>query len=415
MQVTMQHAERLTLAERREFLAASNTRSFAGAGRRQIYGLVEHTWRAQQYLGLAKKDKGIVRRYLAKISGRNLPQITRLIRCYRQSGAVKPAAPRRRHRFPTRYTRADIALVATVDAAHEGLSGPALRHILEREYKVYGKAEYQRLASLSASHIYNLRRTAVYREHHVHHTKTRARGVSIGERRKPDPRGQPGYLRVDTVHQGDTETHHGLYHINAVDTVTQWQVVGCCETISEAHLIPVVEAMLHQFPFRIRGFHSDNGSEFLNHRVEKLLNKLLVTEFTKSRAHRTTDNALVEGKNGAVVRKHIGHEPIAAEHAGELQRFYTAHFNPYLNYHRPCGFATVEVGDNGKRQCRYRLEDYRTPYEKLLSLDEWEDHLKEGIRAAFIEQQAQRLSDTECALRMQAVKRKLLAQCRSRW
>ena len=140
MQVTMQHAERLTLAERREFLAASNTLSFAGAGRRQIYGLVEHTWRAQQYLGLAKKDKGIVRRYLAKISGRSLPQITRLIRCYRQSGAVKPAAPRRRHRFPTRYTRADIALVATVDAAHEGLSGPALRHILEREYKVYGKA-----------------------------------------------------------------------------------------------------------------------------------------------------------------------------------------------------------------------------------------------------------------------------------
>ena len=206
-----------------------------------------------------------------------------------------------------------------------------------------------------------------------------------------------------------------VYHINAVDTVTQWQVVGCCETISEAHLIPVLEAILHQFPFRVRGFHSDNGSEFLNRRVEKLLNKLLVSEFTKSRAHRTTDNALVEGKNGAVVRKHIGHEPIAAEHATELQRFYTAHFNPYLNYHRPCGFATLEVSDNGKRRRRYRLEDYRTPYEKLLSLDEWEDHLKEGISAALLEQQARRMSDTECALRMQAIKRKLLAECRSRW
>ena len=180
-------------------------------------------------------------------------------------------------------------------------------------------------------------------------------------------------------------------------------------------MIPVLEAILHQFPFRVRGFHSDNGSEFLNRRVEKLLNKLLVSEFTKSRAHRTTDNALVEGKNGAVVRKHIGHEPIAAEHATELQRFYTAHFNPYLNYHRPCGFATLEVSDNGKRRRRYRLEDYRTPYEKLLSLDEWEDHLKEGISSALLEQQARRMSDTECALRMQAIKRKLLAQCRSRW
>ena len=112
--------------------------------------------------------------------------------------------------------------------------------------------------------------------------------------------------------------------------------------------MPVLEAILHQFPFRIRGFHSDNGSEFLNYKVQQLLNKLLVPEFTKSRANRTTDNALVEGKNGAVVRKHIGHEPIAARHAGQVQRFYMADFNPYLNYHRPCGFATIELSDNGQ-------------------------------------------------------------------
>ncbi len=412
MQVTMQHAERLTRAEMREFLSASSALSFAGTGRKQIYGLIEGVLRAQKYLGLAKKDKGIVRRYLVKISGLSVAQITRLIARWRQRGVVQPRASRR-HRFPRRYRADDIARLAVVDAAHEGLSGPALRHILKREYHVYGKADYQRLAAISASHIYNLRRTRAYRQHHVHHTKTRASGVSIGERRKPQPRGQPGYLRVDTVHQGDSDSHKGIYHINAVDTVTQWQIVGCCETISEAHLLPVLEAILHQFPFRIRGFHSDNGSEFLNHKVEKLLNKLLVAEFTKSRANRTTDNALVEGKNGAVVRKHIGHEPIAARHADEVQRFYTADFNPYLNYHRPCGFATVELSDNGKRRRRYRLEDYRTPYEKLLSLKDWESCLKDGISAARLEQQARRMSDTECALRMQQRKTKLLDACRS--
>ena len=168
------------------------------------------------------------------------------------------------------------------------------------------------------------------------------------------------------MHQGDTDSSKGLYHINAVDTVTQWEVVGCCQTISEAHLKPVLEALLHQFPFLVRGFHSDNGSEFLNYRVARLLEKMRVEEFTKSRAHRSTDNALVEGKNGAVVRKHIGHEPIAAEHAEKLQCFYAADFNPYLNYHRPCGFATVETASNGKRRRRYRLADYRTPCEKLL-------------------------------------------------
>jgi hypothetical protein len=69
---------------------------------------------------------------------------------------------------------------------------------------------------------------------------------------------------VDTVHQGDRENTKGVYHINAVDEVTQWQVVGAVAHIGEAWLMPVLEAMLEQFPFVIRGFHSDNGSEFIN-------------------------------------------------------------------------------------------------------------------------------------------------------
>ena len=195
--------------------------------------------------------------------------------------------------------------------------------------------------------------------------------------------------------------------------MTQWQVVGCTETISERHLIPVLEAMLHQFPFRILGFHCDNGSEFLNHTVVKLLNRLLVEEFTKSRAYRTTDNALVEGKNGAVVRKQMGHGPIASEHAEALQRFYTAQFNPYLNFHRPCGFATTITNGRGKRQRKYRPQDYRTPYEKLKSLPDWEKSLKEGITPALLERQATAKTDTEAARQMQKAKLALLARCRS--
>jgi len=194
--------------------------------------------------------------------------------------------------------------------------------------------------------------------------------------------------------------------------VTQWQVVGCVETISEQHLIPVLEAMLHQFPFRILGFHCDNGSEFLNHTVVKLLNKLLVEEFTKSRAYRTTDNALVEGKNGAVVRKQIGYGPIASEHAEALQKFYAAYFNPYLNFHRPCGYATVTTNARGKRKRTYRHKDYRTPYEKLRSLPEWEKCLKSGITAESLQNKAAAMSDTEAARRMQKAKLALLARCR---
>jgi len=205
-----------------------------------------------------------------------------------------------------------------------------------------------------------------------------------------------------------------LYHLNAIDTVTQWEIVGCVETISERHLLPVLEAMLHQFPFRILGFHCDNGSEFINHQVAALLNKLLVEEFTKSRAYRTTDNALVEGKNGAVVRKHIGYGAIDSTHAEPMQRFYTAHLNPYLNYHRPCGFATIQRGDGGRKKRIYLAGSYQTPYEKLSSMANWQQYLKEGISPKVLQQQALRMSDTEAARQMRKAKLELLEKCRGK-
>jgi hypothetical protein len=240
---------------------------------------------------------------------------------------------------------------------------------------------------------------------------TRPSPVSIGERRKPDPQGRPGFLRVDTVHQGDWDGAKGVYHINSVDAVTQWEIVGCVSKISEQHLLPVLEAMLHQFPFRILGFHADNGSEYINHLVAGLLEKLLI-EFTKSRASRSQDNALVEGKNGAVVRKHIGYGHIAGEHAEALQKFYTAHLNPYLNFHRPCGFATVSLDARGKRSRKYKAQDYATPYEKLKSLPAAIQYLKPNIGFAQLDRQAMAMSDTECAIKMGAAKAKLLRQCK---
>jgi len=168
--------------------------------------------------------------------------------------------------------------------------------------------------------IYNLRKSRTYRQKRIFYQKTRPIRVAIGERRRPDPRGQPGYLRIDTVHQGDLDGVKGLYHINAIDEVTQFQVVGAPAYISEAWLIPVLEAMLRQFPFHIRGFHSDNGSEFINHTVAKLLDKLLV-EQTKSRPRHSNDNGLAETKNGAVIRKHMGYGHIASEHAQAIEAF----------------------------------------------------------------------------------------------
>lgn len=411
MTIRMSNLEQLTLSEMEEFVTSSRHVTWAAVEPESVYRLIERVLKAQQYRRLSKGDRGIVKRFLAKITALSRAQLTRLIQRWMDTRRIE-RKPARRPSFQRRYTAADIASLAEVDAAHEDLSGPAVRHLCQRAWTVYGDVKFQRLAGISASHIYNLRQSADYRKIRVRVQHTERSKVSIGERRQPDPKGQPGYLRVDTVHQGQHDGEAGVYHLNAVDTVTQWQVVGCTATISEQHLIPVLEAMLHQFPFRILGFHCDNGSEFLNHTVVRLLNKLLVEEFTKSRAYRTTDNALVEGKNGAVVRKQIGYGPIGAEHAEALQKFYTAYFNPYLNLHRPCGYATMAINPRGKRKRTYRHKDYRTPYEKLASLAGWQKYLKEGITEGILKRQTESMSDTAAARRMQKAKLTLLARCR---
>ncbi len=406
----MRNAESLSQEAIREFLKSSQAIEFAGCGRDEKYAWVERVLRAQNYGELGKRERGVVRAYVGKVTGLSAAQTTRLIRTFLDRGTVSAAAYQR-HRFSTRYTAEDIALLAEVDRAHERLSGPATRHILQREYEQYGNKAYERLAKISVAHLYNLRATACYRNQAAVFESTRPSAIAIGERRRPDPHGRPGFLRVDTVHQGDWDGAKGVYHVNAVDTVTQWQVVGCASKISEAYLLPVLEAVLAQFPFTVLGFHVDNGSEYINHRVAKMLGKLHA-EFTKSRACRSQDNALVEGKNGAVVRKLIGYGYIAGEHAEAIGAFYTRHLNPYLNFHRPCGFATVSLDERGKRRRQYKTEDYRTPFEKLKSLERAERYLKPGLSLSKLEREALGKSDTECARQMNAAKSRLLRQCK---
>ena len=404
----MHDAEKLSLEAIGRFVEASEALRFEGENRQQVYGWLERVLVEQEYSQQGKAARGLVRRYVEKMTGMSRSQVTRLIARYTATGLVRPTVYQRR-RFPDRYTRADVELLALVDEAHETLSGPATRRILEREVELYGKQEYVRLAGISVAHLYNLRKSQRYRERRLNYIKTRPTAVSIGERRKPDPQGRPGYLRLDTVHQGDQPDAKGVFHIDAVDEVLQWQVVGSTPRISEAYLKPVLEDMMRQFPFRIRGFHTDNGSEFINRTVAELLNKLLI-EQTKSRPRQSGDNGLVETKNGAVIRKHIGYGYIDAGHADAINNFYREYLNPYLNYHRPCAQADVEIDEKGRKRVRYRR--YRTPLETLLALDKPAQYLRQGLSINALKRIAAALSDTEAARRMQQAKNKLFEKLR---
>ncbi len=205
-----------------------------------------------QYASLNRQGKGLVRSYIARMTGLSRAQVTRLITAYGKAGRVKATAYQRT-KFASRYTAADVDLLAYVDKAHGNLSGPATRRILEREYGEYHQAAYQRVSAISVAHLYRLRNSDAYRQRNASYQPTRPTPIPIGERRKPQPHGLPGYLRIDTVHQGDQEGRKGLYHINAVDEVTQWEIVAATSQISELWLLPVLEALLEQFPFVLRG------------------------------------------------------------------------------------------------------------------------------------------------------------------
>ena len=408
--IRMVQATELSLEAIGRFVTCSEEIRFEAEDRQQLYVWVERVLVGQQYAQLGKVARGLVRRYIEKMTGLSRAQVTRLIAGYTASGRVRVTVYRRR-RFAQLYTRSDIELLASVDEAHETLSGPATRRILEREFDVYKRPEYARLATISVAHLYNLRHHQRYRERLLNYTRTRPTTVSIGERRKPQPQGQPGFLRLDTVHQGDQPNggEKGVYHINAVDEVTQWQVTGATPRISEAYLQPVLEHMLRQFPFRILGFHTDNGSEFINKTVAQLLDKLRV-EQTKSRPRQSGDNGLVETKNGAVIRKHIGYGYIDAGHADRINSFYREFLNPYLNYHRPCAQADVKIDEKGRKRVSYKR--YQTPLETLLALDKPARYLRKGLSINTLKHIAAALSDTEAARRMQQAKARLFDQLR---
>ena len=391
--------ERLqTIEQVREFLEGSEALEFRGVTAKEKYYWIEEVLIRFKYIRLKKVEKGVIRRYIQKVTGYSRSQVSRLMAEYKRTGRLKKTEYRR-HRFPRRYTLSEVRLLARTDELHGWLSGPATKKIMEREWAIYGHTDFRNISRISIAHLYNLRHSYLYRSITRRYTKTKPSVVKIGERARPAPGGSPGYIRIDTIHQGDGLGQKGVYHINAVDEVTQWEIVASVEKIAESYLVPVLESMLVGFPFVIRGFHSDNGSEFVNKTVAKLLNKLLI-RFTKCRPRHTNDNGLVESKNGSVVRKHLGYAYIPQAYAEALNQYHSDFLNPYINFHRPCFFPVSVTDHRGKVKKIYPYQEVMTPYEKLKSLPEAASYLRQGVTMEKLDDIANQMSDNEFAERM---------------
>lgn len=417
MVINMDESQLRTIEQIEQFLDASVEVAFTAHGDDlECYAHISRVLKRFDYPRRSKHDRGVLLRYLQHTSGYSRAQLTRLVTRWHSNRLASvplvkryraPAAP-----FARKYTPLDIELLVEMDKAHEDVCGPAIIHLLKRAFSDYGDVRYERLATLPSSHLYNLRKSVGYQAQRVSFTKTRPVCNSIGVRKAPSPNGRAGFVRIDSVHQGDEDGIKGVYHITCVDSISQWQVEACVRGISEAFLLPVLELVIAQFPFVIEGFHSDNGSEYIKHKVAKMLEKLRI-EQTKSRSRQSNDNALAESKNASVVRRHMGYAHIPKKHAQPINIFYQKYFNPWLNLHRPCMFATNKINAKGKVVKVYKHKDVKTPLEALARLNEQGlVKFKTESMLADLLAQAKQQTDLAAAQEMQQAKAELFASFR---
>lgn len=386
MRIKMNDSRLVNITQLKKFLKGVEKLdlSLRDADISEKYKFIDQTVDRINYRHLSKKDKRVVINYLKKFTGYKKTQLFKLIK-RAKLGKLKRKKYNRKN--PNRkYSAYDIKLLEKTDERHLRLNEKATQEILRREHEVFGKEKYGNIKKVSHAHVTNLREHVVYRNSWVNHTKSRQ--IPIGITMKPESFGKPGSIRVDTVHQKD------IYHINAVDEITQWEIVICVPRITEEYMIPALEELLNQFPFIIFNFHSDRGSENINHLVSDLLNSLLIKQ-TKNRSYHCNDNALVETKNGSVIRKNMGWSFINKSSCDDINIYYKNYFNIYLNYHRPSGYPTIVINKKGRKKKIYN--NYKVPYEFLKDLSNSKEFLKPGLSFTKLDRIAYQMSDNDFA------------------
>ncbi len=403
MTITMNDSKINNIDDIKLFLQSTQEVSFNRTNRLEAYQWIEQTLVKFNYMGLSKADKSMIKQYIAKITKYSRAQITRLISQYIHTGYVQEI-PYDRNQFTKSYSDQDIKLLAQTDELHDFPNGAAIKKILHSMSKT--DKSFKNIAKISVAHIYNLRRSTAYKRTAKKYDKTKPAQVNIGLRQKPQPNGQPGFIRVDTVHQGDSALEKGVYHINTADEISQFEFIGSVEKITEQFMLPLLRKIIAAYPFKILGFHADNGSEYINKFIAQMLNKLLI-QLTKCRPRHCNDNALIESKNGSIIRKWLGYGFIPQHFADDLNRFFFGCFNYYLNFHRPCAFATITIDKKGKSKKTYKYNDYLTPYEKLKSLSKAFKYLKKGLSFKQLDKIAYSQTNNQMAQIIQTERSKL--------
>ncbi|MPZ47428.1 MAG: hypothetical protein GEV05_29510 [Betaproteobacteria bacterium] len=206
MVIDMNETKLSTIAQLRGFLEGTcEVRFEHAADDAQRYAFITAVVRRFGYRLLPRADKAVVFACLLRTSGYSRAQLRRLVSRVLDGEALSKRYCAPAKGFGRRFLALDVALLAATDALHSTLSGPATKLIMQRAYERFGDPRYERLASISISHLYNLRAQRAYQQRRRHWTKTRGYSIPIAQRRAPAPEGRPGFIRIDSVHQGDQD------------------------------------------------------------------------------------------------------------------------------------------------------------------------------------------------------------------
>ena len=215
-----------TLEHVRELLAQAPLLEPEWESKDECYQWVEGVLRHFRYQSLTRPEKGLIKQYLSVATGYSRAQITRLISACLSQGRLR-RKQRTSNGFTRRYTKVDIRFLAATDQLHNGPNGAAIKKLCERAFK-QGDQRYVRLKDISVSHIYNLRQSKTYRNIRTPKDVTKPTNRAIGIRCQPRPEGQPGFIRIDTVHQGDKDKVKGVYRCNSGHIAGYAPAVASC-------------------------------------------------------------------------------------------------------------------------------------------------------------------------------------------
>lgn len=193
----------------------------------------------------------------------------------------------------------------------------------------------------------------------------------------------PGDMEADLVsHGGDTAAGSFVHTLTLTDVATGWTECVALVVRDGALVAAALEHLRTTMPFPLRGFDTDNGSEFMNETVAAYCHTHGIP-CTRSRPYHKNDQAWVEQKNGAVVRRLVGYrrlEGLAA--AAALSRLYAAS-RLFVNFFQPSFKLAAKVRVGAKVRKTYHAPE--TPYARLLVSAAVTDEMKDRLRAVAIQ------------------------------